>query len=105
VAWSDPDRRAAFERWLAPLAAEHGLLAESLRAASADASFRRYLRIDAAGGPSLIVMDAPPPQEDVRPFVHVAALIGAAGLHGPTVLASDVERGFLLLTDLATLCP
>jgi aminoglycoside/choline kinase family phosphotransferase len=100
VAWSDPDRRAAFERWLAPLAAERGLLADTLRPASADASFRRYLRIDAAGGPSLIVMDAPPPQEDVRPFVHVAALIGAAGLHGPSVLASDVERGFLLLTDL-----
>jgi aminoglycoside/choline kinase family phosphotransferase len=100
VSWSDPDRRAAFERWLAPLADVHGLLAESLRPASADASFRRYLRIDAASGPSLVVMDAPPPQEDVRPFVQIATLIGNAGLHGPTVLASDVERGFLLLTDL-----
>ncbi len=74
----------------------------SLRPASADASFRRYLRIDAAGGGSLIVMDAPPPQEDVRPFVHVAALIEAAGLHGPAVLAADVERGFLLLGDLGS---
>ncbi|MDP1690510.1 MAG: phosphotransferase [Burkholderiaceae bacterium] len=100
VAWGDPDRHAAFERWLAPLAAAHGLRVETLRPASADASFRRYLRIDASGGPSLIVMDAPPPQEDVRPFVHVATLIGAAGLHGPRVLASDVERGFLLLDDL-----
>ena len=100
VTWSDPDRHAAFERWLAPLAQARGLRAESLRPASADASFRRYLRIDAANGPSLIVMDAPPPHEDVRPFVHIAGLIAAAGLHGPTVLASDVERGFLLLTDL-----
>jgi len=102
VSWSDPERRAAFERWLAPLAAARGLHSQSLRPASADASFRRYLRIDAASGPSLVVMDAPPPQEDVRPFVQVAGLIHAAGLHGPTVLASDVERGFLLLTDLGS---
>lgn len=100
VAWSDPERQAAFERWLAPLASVHGLRTDTLCAASADASFRRYLRIDASNGPSLIVMDAPPPQEDVRPFVHVAGLIAAAGLNGPRVLASDVERGFLLLTDL-----
>ena len=100
VSWSDAQRQAAFEHWLAPLTAAHGLDPASLRAASADASFRRYLRIDAAAGASLIVMDAPPPQEDVRPFVHVAALIQAAGLHGPAVLASDAERGFLLLTDL-----
>jgi N-acetylmuramate 1-kinase len=45
-------------------------------------------------------MDAPPPQEDVRPFVHVAGLIGAAGLHGPAVLECDAAQGFLLLTDL-----
>ena len=100
VVWNDPERQAAFDRWLAPLTAAHGLQPETLRPASADASFRRYLRIDAANGPSLIVMDAPPPHEDVRPFVHIAALIGAAGLNGPAVLASDVDRGFLLLTDL-----
>ncbi len=100
VAWSDPARRAAFDSWLAPLAQSHGLRTETLRPASADASFRRYLRIDATSGPSLIVMDAPPPHEDVRPFVNIAGLIGAAGLHGPSVLARDIERGFLLLTDL-----
>ena len=54
----------------------------------------------AADGGSLIVMDAPPPQEDVRPFVHVAGLAAAAGLHAPRVLEADVEHGFLLLTDL-----
>jgi aminoglycoside/choline kinase family phosphotransferase len=102
VVWSDPARQAAFKRWLMPLALSHGLRAETLRLASADASFRRYLRIDAANGPSLIVMDAPPPQEDVRPFVNIAGLIGAAGLHGPTVLGRDIERGFLLLTDLGS---
>lgn len=100
VAWPDPQRRAAFEQWLAPLIPRHGLRTETLRAASADASFRRYLRLDGANGTTLIVMDAPPPQEDVRPFVEVAGMIAAAGLHGPSVLASDVERGFLLLSDL-----
>jgi aminoglycoside/choline kinase family phosphotransferase len=100
VAWTDSGRHAAFDRWLAPLAQSHRLRVDTLRPASADASFRRYLRIDTERGPSLIVMDAPPPQEDVRPFVHIAGLIGAAGLHGPRVLASDVERGFLLLDDL-----
>jgi N-acetylmuramate 1-kinase len=102
VGWPDPERQRAFEQWLAPLVAAHALLPATLRPASADASFRRYLRVDAERGPSLIVMDAPPPQEDVRPFVHVAGLIAAAGLHGPAVLASDTERGFLLLTDLGT---
>jgi aminoglycoside/choline kinase family phosphotransferase len=100
VAWPDPGRRTAFEAWLAPLETAHGLLRHTLRPASADASFRRYLRIDAATGRTLIVMDAPPPQEDVRPFVKVAAMIGTAGLHGPEVLACDEAQGFLLLTDL-----
>jgi len=102
VTWSDDSRRAAFEAWFAPLVSAHGLDARSLRPASADASFRRYLRVDraSAGGDSLVVMDAPPPQEDVRPFVDIAHRIGRAGLHGPQVLAADVERGFLLLTDL-----
>jgi len=45
--------------------------------ASADASFRRYFRVR-HGGDSLIVMDAPPPQEDCRPFVKVAGLLAEA---------------------------
>ncbi|MBI2381343.1 MAG: phosphotransferase [Gammaproteobacteria bacterium] len=68
--------------------------------ASADASFRRYFRLTLAGGGTLIAMDAPPPQEDCRPFVHVAGLMAQAGLHAPAVLHADLERGFLLLSDL-----
>jgi aminoglycoside/choline kinase family phosphotransferase len=72
--------------------------------ASADASFRRYFRIAPAqpafGAATLIAMDAPPPQEDCRPYVAVATLLGDAGVHAPRVLAGDVEHGFLLLTDL-----
>jgi N-acetylmuramate 1-kinase len=67
--------------------------------ASEDASFRRYFRISAAFG-TRIVMDAPPPQEDCRPFVKVAAMLRQAGLNAPEVLAQDLKRGFLLLTDL-----
>lgn len=99
IPWSDPAREQAFGRWLASVAPAHGLRAETLSAASADASFRRYLRIEGGRG-SFIVMDAPPPQEDVRPFVKVAGLITAAGLHAPEVLAADEAQGFLLLTDL-----
>lgn len=101
VAWSDPDRREAFHRWLATLAPAHGLRIETLRPASSDASFRRYLRIDGAAS-SRIVMDAPPAHEDVRPFVTVASLIQNAGLNAPKVLAQDVEHGFLLLSDLGS---
>jgi N-acetylmuramate 1-kinase len=100
VEWADPARRDAFERWLATLV-EHQLDPASLRPASADASFRRYLRIDAADR-SFVVMDAPPPQEDVRPFILVAHLIERAGLNAPRVLAQDADHGFLLLTDLGT---
>jgi aminoglycoside/choline kinase family phosphotransferase len=68
--------------------------------ASADASFRRYFRVTLADGSTHIAMDAPPPQEDCRPFLAVQALFEAAGAHVPAVRAQDVERGFLLLSDL-----
>ena len=65
----------------------------------ADASFRRYFRVQ-DGERSFIVMDAPPSTEDCRPFVKVAGLLKAAGVHAPEVLAWDKVRGFLLLSDL-----
>jgi N-acetylmuramate 1-kinase len=99
IAWPDDERRAAFEAWITPLAPSHGLDLASLVPASADASFRRYFRLRSGAG-TCIVMDAPPPQEDVRPFVHIACLIEAAGLHAPRVLAADQTQGFLLLDDL-----
>lgn len=101
VCWSDDSRRAAFTHWLDNCAPAHSLQPETLRPASSDASFRRYLRIDGAQT-SYIVMDAPPAHEDVRPFVHVAGLIAAAGLHAPQVLAEDADHGFLLLSDLGS---
>lgn len=47
-------------------------------------------------------MDAPPEREDCRPFVRIAALMRAAGVNVPDVLAQDLGRGFLLLVDLGT---
>lgn len=74
----------------------------TLAPASADASFRRYLRARFADGSTLVVMDAPPAHEDVRPWLHVQRLFQGAGAHVPEVLAQDLERGFLLLTDLGS---
>ncbi|MES2187229.1 MAG: phosphotransferase [Pseudomonadota bacterium] len=100
IEWADPQREAAFGAWLAGVAAGHGLQAATLRPASADASFRRYFRVDTASGASAIVMDAPPDKEDSQPFVQVAGLLAEAGLRVPRILAWDQAQGFLLLDDL-----
>ncbi|GAB7528498.1 phosphotransferase [Pseudomonas sp. 3A(2025)] len=71
----------------------------SLTAASSDASFRRYFRWQGAGR-TLIVMDAPPPQENCRPFVDIAHLLASSGINVPVIHAQDLEQGFLLLNDL-----
>jgi aminoglycoside/choline kinase family phosphotransferase len=71
----------------------------SLIPASSDASFRRYFRWE-AGQRSFILMDAPPPQENCRPFVAIAGLLAEAGVHVPEILAADLDQGFLLLSDL-----
>ena len=101
-AWADPARGAACAAWLARLAPVQGLIPDSLRIASADASFRRYFRLDTEGGASRIVMDAPPAHENCAPFVHVAGLMQAAGLNVPEVLDWDQPQGFMLLTDLGS---
>ena len=98
-AWSDRQREADFNAWLAQLAPTHGLNIPSVRSASADASFRRYFRVDTNGG-SCIIMDAPPDKEDCRPFAKVARLMAQAKVHAPEVLAWDEANGFMLLSDL-----
>ena len=95
---SDP-RLTLLTLWLNSLPAP-ALVISSLRPASSDASFRRYFRVDAADGGSFIVMDAPPPQENVQPFIDVANLFAATSVTVPIILAQDVAQGFLLLTDL-----
>ncbi|HYI42741.1 MAG TPA: phosphotransferase, partial [Sphingomicrobium sp.] len=63
-----------------------------------DASFRRYFRV-VDDKRTAVLMDAPPPKEDVRPFVAVAEWLGTVGLSAPEILARDVDRGLLLLDD------
>jgi aminoglycoside/choline kinase family phosphotransferase len=95
----DDARLAQVTAWLASLPRQHRIDPATLTAASADASFRRYFRV-AAGSATRIVMDAPPGKEDVRPFIHVATLMRAAGLNAPEVIEADERQGFLLLSDL-----
>jgi N-acetylmuramate 1-kinase len=117
---SDP-RLDQLQGWLAGLAAPHGLRVSTLAPASADASARRYFRLDCeprAGAQAglqsgatagtcgnegaqhtVIAVDAPPP-EKCREFVQIAGLLAEAGVHAPAVLASDLEQGFMLVTDL-----
>jgi len=64
-----------------------------------DASFRRYFRVR-KGDRTAVLMDAPPPQEDPRPFVAVAQWLSSIGLTAPQILASELDRGLLLLADL-----
>lgn len=82
--------------------------AASARPASADASFRRYFRVDvlpaaqAQYGATLVAMDAPPERENTAAFVKVDALLAEAGVSVPAIHAQDLGQGFLLLSDLGT---
>jgi len=78
-----------------------GFAGASIAPASADASFRRYFRVT-RDADSYIVMDAPPDKEDSRPFLKVARILGGLDLNVPIILARDMERGFLLLSDLGS---
>ncbi|MFN7836207.1 MAG: aminoglycoside phosphotransferase family protein [Burkholderiaceae bacterium] len=97
-----PDiRRAALHDWLSE---QPALRADpsTLTMVAGDASFRRYFRVQTnlSQHASLILMDAPPPVEDIRPFVQVAELLAATGVSVPQVLVSDADQGFLALSDL-----
>ena len=69
--------------------------------ASSDASFRRYFRVSQAEL-TLIVMDAPPSQEDIAPFIKVSQFLNSQSLHVPNIIAQNSEMGLLLLSDLGT---
>ena len=78
-----------------------GFAGAAIAPASVDASFRRYFRVT-RGADTYIVMDAPPDKEDSGPFLQVARLLGSLDLNVPLILARDMERGFLLLSDLGS---
>ena len=95
------ERLQQLQDWLKTISAPQ-INPDSLRPASADASFRRYFRVDGPVGETFIVMDAPPPQENVRPYMQVAQLLGETNVNVPRVLAQNEAQGFLLLTDLGS---
>ncbi|HCP77645.1 MAG TPA: aminoglycoside phosphotransferase [Pusillimonas sp.] len=92
-------RLTQLKEWLQPKTPALGIALETLEPASSDASFRRYFRIQAHDR-TLVVMDAPPTQENCEPFLHVTALLRDVGLNVPTILAQDLQQGFLLISDL-----
>jgi aminoglycoside/choline kinase family phosphotransferase len=91
-------RLALIADWLSR---ELRLPASRIEPASSDASFRRYFRVH-RDRMTYIVMDAPPPKEDVRPYLKVARLLESLGAHVPHVHEADTERGLLLLEDLGS---
>lgn len=95
----DASREAELRAWLHSLSAP-ALDPASLHLAASDASPRRYWRLNDQAGTSWVVMDAPPADNDLRPFLDVAARLLAAGLRAPRCQAQQSERGFLLLEDL-----
>ncbi len=92
----DDQRLIELQQWLRN---DLGIAFETIAPASADASFRRYFRIE-HGDESLIVMDAPPEQEDCLPFINIANALLKTGLNVPRILQQNLEQGFLLLSDL-----
>lgn len=90
-------RLSQLNNWLTTVLKEPDF---TLAPASADASFRRYFRVTLGNNNTFIAMDAPPPQENCAPFVHVAEEYAKAGINVPKLLATNIEQGFLLLTDL-----
>jgi len=91
------ERLAQLTAWVRQFA---GLADANPVPASGDASFRRYFRV--CGDDSFIVMDVLPPQEDCHPFVAIAGYLADMGLNAPRVIEADLERGFLLLSDLGS---
>ena len=108
--FTPPSPAATAEQRLSGLTAWLGTLGlvqpASMRPASADASFRRYFRLDvepalrAKLGDTLIAMDAPPDRENVPAYLKVQALLMEAGVSVPAIVAQDVPNGFLLISDL-----
>lgn len=97
--WPLLTRETLFIQWLNSLQAQFELHIHTIRRASADASFRRYFRVD-SDKHSFIVMDAPPDKENCTPFFDIAQLMLDANLKVPRILNWHKECGFMLLEDL-----
>lgn len=88
----------------APLAADFldrlGRRDATITLLAGDASFRKYYRVATPVHGVEVLMDAPPPQEDIRPFVRIARFLADHGFSAPRILGEDDKAGLLLLEDL-----
>jgi N-acetylmuramate 1-kinase len=82
----------------APFLAAHGWAGAQILPLAGDASFRRYFRI-IDGDRCAVLMDAPPPHEDVRPFIAIADYLVHHGFAAPILHARDLEHGLVLIED------
>jgi N-acetylmuramate 1-kinase len=78
---------------------KHGWGGAVVSPVAGDASFRRYFRVTSSGGKNAILMDAPPPHEDPKPFIDIAEYLLDTGFRAPTIWAKDLSRGLVLLED------
>lgn len=78
--------------------AEAGWSGAEIEPLPGDASFRRYFRIR-TGDRRAMLMDAPPPHEDPRPFLHVGKWLTGQGLRAPLIYAERPEAGLVLIED------
>jgi N-acetylmuramate 1-kinase len=91
-----PDVRQQARQYLLE---QSGWAAAEAKPLAGDASLRSYQRL-AMGEKTTVLMDAPPPQEDVRPFVAMATWLREQGLSAPELIAVDNRTGYILLEDL-----
>jgi aminoglycoside/choline kinase family phosphotransferase len=94
-----PDAAPEREHAMAAFLDRAGWGAAKPRLLAGDASFRKYYRVDRPGQRA-VLMDAPPPMENVRPFLNIARHLTRLDLSAPRILAEDAEQGLLLLEDL-----
>jgi N-acetylmuramate 1-kinase len=83
--------------------ASHGWANAVVTLVAADASFRRYFRATAKDGSKAVLMDAPPPHEDPKPFIEIARYLVGQGFHAPQIMAADLEQGLVLIEDFGDL--
>lgn len=79
--------------------ATHGWAGSQVAPVAGDASFRRYFRVESVTRGKAILMDAPPPHEDPRPFIHMAQYLNTHQFRAPEIFATDLSSGLVLLED------
>ena len=83
--------------------AQYGLTGAAVTLVAADASFRRYFRVTAPDGRKTVLMDAPPPREDPKPFIDIARYLVGHAFRAPQIFGQDLAQGLVLIEDFGDL--